>query len=466
MFFAVSTLGFGLDNALHVVILADSGRIVDVASHMRFEMFGDNSMLVPAASGDHSADMAQAQPSHGLAQAFSNVGHSYSHLLTMLFPTVVLALESAWSMSYGELIALMLAGQILFGAAALPAGWIGDRWSAVGMMVVYFICSGLAAIATGLASSPLQIAVGLGAIGMFAAIYHPVGMAWLVRTAVDRGKALGVNGVYGAVGIALAPLAAGLLTDWISWRAAFIVPGVTAFAIGLALWVCAAQGRVVDTPRDVNPTPEPTRGDAVRAFVLLSFTMTFVGLIGSTFMVMLPKLFDDRLRDITAGGVFGTGALVTTVYLIAASAQYFGGRLADRYAMKRVYVAAFAIQAPVLFVAAFLDSWPLLAIAIAMVFVNVGALPAENGMLAHFTPGKWRGTAYGAKFVLALGVAAACVPLIGQVYDRTGGFFWLFMVLSAAAALVAAIGAFLPNDRAGAAPRATVRAQPGAVAAE
>ncbi len=389
----------------------------------------------------------QTAASPQLAQAFSNVGHAYSHLLTMLFPTVVIALERIWGLSYGELIALMLAGQILFGAAALPAGWLGDRWSAVGMMIVYFIGTGAATVATGLARSPLEVAVGLGAIGLFASIYHPVGMAWLVRAAINRGRALGVNGVYGAIGIALGPFIAGALTDMISWRAAFIVPGLTSVAIGFGLLVCARKGLVVDTARDVRPTPEPSQGDAVRAFVLLTFTMTMVGLIGSSFMIMLPKLFAERLSDITDGGALGTGALVTLVYLFAASAQYFGGRLADRYAMKHVYVVSFLIQAPVLAGAAYLESWPLLVVAVAMVFVNVGALPSENGMLAHFTPGKWRGTAYGAKFVLAIGVAAASVPLVGQIYDQTGGFFWLFILLGIGAGLVALLGMFLPNDK-------------------
>jgi MFS family permease len=179
--------------------------------------------------------------------------------------------------------------------------------------------------------------------------------------------------------------------------------------------------------------------------------MSLVGLMGSSFMVMLPKLFAERLGAITEGSAMGVGALVTVVYLVAASAQYFGGRLADRYPMRNVYVIAFAIQAPVLALTAFAESWALLALAVAMVFVNVGALPSENGMLAHFTPGKWRATAYGAKFLLALGVGAACVPLVGQIYDRTGGFFWLFVMLAACAAAVVAIAVFLPNDRAAAA---------------
>jgi FSR family fosmidomycin resistance protein-like MFS transporter len=410
-----------------------------------------------------AADLRSDSASPALAQGFSNVGHSYAHLLTMLYPTVVLALERAWGLSYGDLIVLMLAGQVLFGAAALPAGWLGDRWSTIGMMVMFFVGTGAAAVATGMARTPFEVALGLAAIGLFASIYHPVGMAWLVRSAENRGRALGINGVYGAIGIALGPLVAGVLTDAVSWRAAFIVPGLSAVAIGAALYVCARRGLIADAPHDVKPTPEPARGDAVRAFVLLSLTMTLVGLIGSSFMIVLPKLFAERLTDITDGAALGTGALVTAVYLFAASAQYFGGRLADRMAMKRIYVIAFAIQAPALFAAAYLESWALLAVAVAMVFVNTGALPSENGMLAHFTPGKWRATAYGAKFVLALGVSAACVPLVGGVYDATGDFFWLFVLLAASAALVAAIGAFLPNDRPTARPAAAAvaaRVQP------
>ncbi|WP_395623465.1 MFS transporter [Sphingomonas daechungensis] len=399
---------------------------------------------------------------HRLARAFSNVGHGYSHLLTLLFPTVVLSLDGAWGLSYGELLALMLGGQILFGAAALPAGWLGDRWSAVGMMIVYFVGTGAAAVATGFARSPGELALGLAVTGLFGSIYHPVGMAWLVRVSEHRGRALGVNGVYGAVGIALAPLVAGVLSDSITWRAAFIVPGATAVLVGVALLVCVRTGRVTDSRKDISPTADPARGDAIRAFVLLTLTMSLVGLMGSSFMVMLPKLFSDRLAGITEGSAVGVGALVSIVYLCAASAQYFGGRLADRYSMRNVYLVAFAIQAPVLAATAFAESWTLLLLSIAMVFVNVGSLPSENGMLAHFTPGKWRATAYGAKFVLALGVGAGCIPLVGQIYDRTGGFFWLFAMLSACAAIVAIVAAFLPDDKSG----SPVVASPAPQAAE
>jgi MFS transporter, FSR family, fosmidomycin resistance protein len=388
-------------------------------------------------------------PSSALAQAFSNVGHSYSHILTILYPTVVLALEHDWGMSYGELIALMLAGQILFGVAALPAGWLGDRWSAVGMMVVFFIGTGAAAVLTGLARNPYEIALGLALIGTFASIYHPVGMAWLVRTAVNRGKALGVNGIFGSVGLAIGPMLAGALTDFVSWRAAFIVPGATAVAVGLALVAAWAVGSVKDTKLDLKPQPEPARGDVVRAFFILSVTMLCTGLIGAAYMIMLPKVFAERMGDVTGGSALGAGALVTIVYLFGATSQYVGGRLSDRFSMKRVYLVGFIIQAPLLLATVAIGGWPLLGLTIATVFANYATIPAENGLLAHFSPGKWRGTAYGAKFVLALGVAALAIPVVAYIYDTLGGFNALYALMGALAAVVAVSAVFLPDDRAG-----------------
>ena len=58
---------------------------------------------------------------------FANIGHYFTHMFMLLYPTVVLALEHQFTMSYGELLSLSLPGFVLFGVAALPAGWLGDR---------------------------------------------------------------------------------------------------------------------------------------------------------------------------------------------------------------------------------------------------------------------------------------------------------------------------------------------------
>ncbi|MBI3517053.1 MAG: MFS transporter [Proteobacteria bacterium] len=281
-----------------------------------------------------------------LSLGFSSLGHTYAHLLTMLWPTIVLVLEKDWAMSYAELLPLAVAGQVLFGAGALPAGWLGDRWSATGMMVVFFIGTGLATVATGFAESPWQLVLGMAVTGLFGSIYHPVGTAWLVRNAVNRGKALGINGVFGSLGVGGAALVAGVLCDLFSWRVAFIVPGALCTLTGVVLW-CVMRAGFVEAPQtDRMPQPEAERHDVVRAFWVLSLTMVAAGLMSQAATVALPKLFEAQLS--AGGGVSttGVGALVAVVYGFTAVAQMVGGHLADRFAMKPIYVVSYLLQIP------------------------------------------------------------------------------------------------------------------------
>lgn len=394
--------------------------------------------------------MSPANPvlSGRLSLVFSSVGHTFSHLLTLLYPTVVLVLQDVWQLPYGELLALAIAGQVLFGVGALPSGWLGDRWSATGMIVVFFLGTGGAAVATGFADTPVQLALGLAAIGLFASIYHPVGIAWLVRTSVNRGKALGINGVFGSIGLGAAALVAGGLSDWLSWRAAFIVPGLVCVGFGAAMALCLLRGWLVDQKIDAKPAPTAGRSDMVRAFWVLSLTMLLGGLINQTCTVALPKLFDETLSGLVGGGTAGVGAMVSGVFVFTALAQLFGGALADRVPLKLVYIASFALQVPMLALVLSSGGFALYGSVVIAMVMQVGALPTENSLLARYTPEKWRATAFGAKFVLSLGVAAAGLPLVALVYEKMNSVVPLFGLLAVFAAIVAVAGLLLPRDQA------------------
>ena len=357
-----------------------------------------------------------------LSLGFSCVGHSFSHLLTLLYPTVVLALEHEWGLPYDQLLALALAGSVLFGLGALPAGWLGDRWSAAGMMVVYFLGSGLAAIYTGFAATPFQLGLGLALIGLFASIYHPVGIAWLVQNAKNRGQALGLNGVFGSLGVGLASLVAGSLADLVSWRAAFIVPGLACVAVGLAMLVLVRGGTMMRTKVDLEPEAEASRADMWRAFVILSVTMVAAGLIYQCTSLALPKLFEERSHGLLGDGAMGVGAVVSVIYLLSGACQLLGGHLADRYPLRLVYIATFALQAPLFILAADLGGAAIAGTAALLVVMQTLGIPAESSLLARYSPTKWRSTAFGAKFVLSIGVSAAGVPLVSFIYGATGGF--------------------------------------------
>ena len=166
--------------------------------------------------------------------AFINLAHLLDHLLMLVFPTAVLGMGPAFGLDFAELLPLATGGFIAFGAGSLPAGWLADRWNRRDMLAVFFLGSGLAAILTGLVQSPWQLAGALTLLGLFAAIYHPVGTALLVDTAPRLGRAIGLNGVWGNVGVAGAALLTGTMVELAGWRAAFILPGLAAIAAGLA----------------------------------------------------------------------------------------------------------------------------------------------------------------------------------------------------------------------------------------
>ena len=111
------------------------------------------------------------------------------------------------------LIPYVTPGFIAFGVGAIAAGWIADKWSREGMMVIFFIGIGASSIVTALADSPLEMALGLLAIGVFAAIYHPVGVAMVVQGRRNTGVPLAINGVSGNLGVAAAALLTGFLID-------------------------------------------------------------------------------------------------------------------------------------------------------------------------------------------------------------------------------------------------------------
>ena len=367
------------------------------------------------------------------------------HMFTAFYFVIVLSLEEVWQLPYSQLIELWTLGALLVGLGALPAGWLGDRWSTPGMMVVYFVGMGAAAIFSGLTDGTTTLIVGLAAIGLFASIYHPVGIAWLVRSATSRGKALGFNGIFGSIGIATAGILTGALIDSFGWRSAFIVPGVISVITGLLLLLCLSLGLVDEGEQDRVKEPPPSRGDMLRVFGILIFTMLCMGLIFQATQAALPKVFDIRLRDIAGEGAFGIGVIVAGVYIIGGVTQVVGGYMADKFPLKPVYLSAFVFQVPVLAAVAAFSGLPLILVAMLTVLLSTVALPAENMLLARYTPEHHRSLAFGVKFVIAFGTAPVALNAVAVIQGQTGEFVWLFGILALLALACVLVAVFLPG---------------------
>ncbi len=367
---------------------------------------------------------------------------------------IALAMEKQGflQLTYADLVPLWSVGALMVGLAAVPAGWFSDRWSSTGMMVVFFLGLGSAGIACAFAEGTTLLWLGLTAVGLFSAIYHPVGIPWVVKNAKSRGKALGINGIFGVIGVAIAGGVAGTLSDLISWRAAFAVPGVLCLLSGLVLLVLWRRGLVSEGDGErMSHKGTTSRGDRTRAFIALAICMTAMGLIFQAMQTAMPKLFEIRLggslSQVFGDGATGPGIAVLIAYSAGGVMQLVGGHLADRYPLKPIYVLSFLLQLCVLLLVASTGSLVLVVFAAFSAALSTGALPAENMLLARYAPAKHRGLAFGVKYVLAFGTAPLAIGAASWVLKDTGEFTWLLYGMAGLAAIAVAFGILLPGER-------------------
>ena len=390
---------------------------------------------------------------------FINVAHALDHLVMLIFPTAVLGMGATFGRSYGELLALSLGGFIAFGAGSLPAGWLGDHWSRRNMMALFFFGVGGATILTAFAQTPLMLAASLTLIGAFAAIYHPVGTAMLTAVTTEKlGRAIGVNGVWGNLGVAFAALLAGGLSAWLGWRAAFVVPGLVAFALGIAFLALVPEERVETRVPRRAAAPVP-RSVVIHAFAVLVLVTLTGSVVFNAASVSLPKVFAERLPSLitfTAGMLdrlvllvvpkailgmgasapLGVGALAFIVFVIGAVSQLIVGHFVDRYPLRTVFLPLSVLQAPCLLLAAWAHEWTMLLLAIGFMFGIFGQVTINDAMVARYTNQEWRARAYAFRYIVSFGASACGVPLVAILHERTGGFELTFLVLAALGACV------------------------------
>jgi len=377
---------------------------------------------------------------------FLNLAHAYDHFFLLILPTAVLALAPAWGMSYGEALALGTAAFVMFGLGTLPAGWLGDRWSRTHLMSIFFIGIGSAAILAGLAPGPVSLALSLGLLGLFASIYHPVGTALVVQNARRTGQSLGVNGVFGNLGVAAAGLVTGLITGLWGWRAAFILPGAVAVLTGILFW--RYVGPAMDEGLRARPAARPVaaaQGAQVRVFLVVGVAALFGGIIFHGTTVALPKVFEERLAGLV-DDIATLGLLVSLVFAIAAIAQIAVGRLLDRYGARLILPLIVVPQVALLLLAVELTGWSMLWLAMALMLLVFGEIPITAWLVGRYTASHWQSRVFALQYVLSLGVSAIVVPLIAVLHERTGGFATFFLVLAGAGALVALASLLLPGQ--------------------
>ena len=201
-----------------------------------------------------------------------NIAHGIDHMFLLIFATAVatIAIEFGFN-NWTDLMPYSVGAFALFGLGSLPAGRLGDLWGRRIMMIIFFIGMGVAALLVALTQNAWQLAAALTLLGAFAAIYHPVGIPMLVQNVPNPGAVIGLNGLFGNLGIAVAALVTGFLVKWIGWRAAFVVPGLIAIACGIVFAItCPKESESPSKRKGGKAKVTLTPAMLMRAFAVMT----------------------------------------------------------------------------------------------------------------------------------------------------------------------------------------------------
>ena len=371
-----------------------------------------------------------------------NLGHAMDHLFLLIFATAVGAIATQWGMVWQDLMPYTVGAFVMFGLGSLPAGRLGDLWGRRAMMVIFFLGLGAGGLLVAAAQRPWHLAVALTILGIFASIYHPVGIPMIVQNSTRPGFTIGLNGLAGNLGIAGAAILTGFLVQQAGWRMAFAVPALLSI-------VCGVVFAIVVPREEMAPARKPKRSVDLPASVLVRvfFVMTLAAVSGSMIFNFTTngnnQLLSERLRGLVEDPA-RLGVLLAVVYTVASFAQIVVGKLIDRYPLKFVYLPIVAAQVPLFLLAARAEGWALYALMLLFMVFVFGAIPFIDAMIVQYVDDRMRSRVAGMRLAVSFGVSALAVYLLGPTV-KAAGFTTLLLLMAGISSLTTLFVSMLPG---------------------
>lgn len=375
-----------------------------------------------------------------------NIGHALDHMFLLIFATAVTTIAKDFGVDrWEDLMPYSVAAFFFFGLGSMPAGRLGDLWGRRQMMIVFFVGIGLASILVAATNSPTQLALALAILGCAASIYHPVGIPMLVQGAERPGWTIGVNGLAGNLGLAVAAAVTGLFIKYFGWRMAFVIPGVISILCGLLFAFCAPRETMA--PAKKKSATGHHEGISIPKLLLImtiaatSGSMLFNFSTSSNYELLTSK-FVDISQDPAQIGTFLAG-----VYVLASFTQLLIGHLLDKVALKTLYRSVIVVQFIALLLANNAEGWMFYMAQLLFMAAIFGAIPFTDAMVVRFVDDAMRSRVSGMRLAVSLGASSLAVWLIGPIV-KAAGFKTLIWVMVATSCITFVVVSLLPNGRA------------------
>ena len=384
---------------------------------------------------------------YSIPDLYLNIGHLLDHFMMLIFAKAAFDAGREFGLSYEEIIVYGTLGVVLFGAAAPLAGWLADKYSRAILITVYPFGLSLGAMLAAFSSSTEMLGISLGVVGFFAAIYHPVGIAMITKRPGKVGLRLGINGVWGNMGVALAPILTGLLIAFADWRLGFIIPALMCLSFGISQLFAFIE---LDETRPQTAKMKNNKSVSVltegwqTVLLCLSIVTLSGGFIFGSLTFLIPRIFEVNMLQIS-NDVAITGLLAGLVYAIASFSQIGTGWLVDKVPPKFVLSAMGLGQLIFIYIASQSSDYGLLFIMLAAMIFVFGQVPITDVILVKYVKDSWRGRVLSIKFMVNLSAGASVLPITSILLKNGYDFSFVLQCLALLSVSVIISGLFLPN---------------------
>jgi MFS family permease len=385
------------------------------------------------------ADVAERRAAWSL---LINVAHAIDHWVLLIFATAVSTIAVDFGFSrWEDLMPYATGAFFAFGLGSLPAGRLGDTWGRRPMMLAFFFGLGGSLLLVAVATGPWQIAIALTLMGIFSAIYHPVGIPMLLRDARQPGRTIGINGLAGNLGIALAAVVTGVLVKYFGWRTAFVVPALVSIGCGLLFARLSPPEGEPPTRRKAAAAALP-RAVLMRVFAVITVIATTGALLFNFTTNGNTELLRERMEGVVTDPA-ALGVLLALVYAIASFSQLLVGHLIDRVPIRRLLLSIVAAQVPLFLLASHAQGWAFYALIVLFMGVVFGAIPFLDAIVVRFVDDRIRSRVAGARLAVSFSISSLAVYLLGPVV-KSSGFHVLLLTMAAIAIVTLAAAVWLP----------------------
>ena len=379
-----------------------------------------------------------------ISDIYINISHFLDHFMMLIFAKAAYDAGKYFGLTYDEIIAYGAVGFLFFGAFAPLAAHLSDKISRSFLMIIYHFGIGLSSILAAISTSLWLFAVSLSLIGIFAAIYHPVGITMLLSKNKNNGIRMGINGVFGNMGVAAAPLITGLILFYGNWRLCFLLPGFFCIIYGLQF----LKALTIEPSSEVNEkviSGRPFAKHWHRALSSIAISTLSAGFIFGAMTFLVPRYFETYLSNISTS-VAVTGLLAGLVYAIASFAQIAVGKMIDKFSPKLILLIISAGQILFIYFSSIFENWSLFFITLfAMAFV-FGQVPINDIILSRYIPDEKRAKILSIKYVLNLSAGASVLPICSLMMQNGFEMRQIFSMMSFMAVFILLAALLLPKQ--------------------